>query len=63
METFRKMRLQEAEVFIPPHDPSTPEGEDTPRSAEERIYDFFTNQRCAECRGIDTMSSGSIYIS
>ena len=51
--------LKEAEVFIPPHDPCTLEGEDMSRSSEERIYDLFINQRYAECHGIDTLSSGS----
>ena len=43
MESFRRMGLQEAEVFIPPHDPCTFEGEDMSRLSEERIYDFFIN--------------------
>ena len=60
MESFRKMGFQEAEVFIPPHDLCNFESEDMSRSAEERIYDLFINQRYAECHGVDTMSNGSI---
>ena len=44
VESFRKMGLQEAKVFIPPHHPCTFEGEDMSRSSEERIHDFFINQ-------------------
>ena len=58
--SFRKMGLQEAEVFIPPHDPCTFEGEDMSLSSKDRIYELFINQRCAECHGIDTMSNGSM---
>ena len=60
MESFRKMGLQEAEVFIPPYDLCNFENEDMSRAAEERIYDLFINQKYAECHGIDTMSNGSI---
>ena len=60
VESFRRVGLQEAELFNPSHDLGTPESEDMSRSVEERIYDVFTNQRYAECHGIDTMSNGSI---
>ena len=43
MESFRRVGLQEAEVFNPSHDLRTPESEDMSRSAEERIYDLFIN--------------------
>ena len=44
------------------HSASRPlsESADMSRSAEERIYDLFVNQRYAECHSIDTMSDGSI---
>ena len=60
VESFRRVGRQEAEVFNPSHDLRTPESEDMTRSAEERINDFFINQRCAECHSIDTMSNDSI---
>ena len=60
MESFRRVGLQKAEVFNPSHDLCTPESGDMPRSAEERIYELFINQRYAECHGIDTMSNGSM---
>ena len=60
VESFRRVGLQEAEVFNPSHDLRTPASEDMSRSAEERIYGLFNNQRYAECHGIDTMSNGSI---
>ena len=44
MESFRKMGLQEVEVFIPPHYPCTLEGEDMSRSSKDRIYDLFIKQ-------------------
>ena len=44
MESFRKMCLQEAEVFIPPHDRCNFENEDMFRSTEDRIYDLFINR-------------------
>ena len=47
-------------MFIPPHDLCNFENDDMSRSAEERIYDLFINQRYAECHGIDTMSNGGI---
>ena len=47
-ESFRKMGLQEAEVFIPPHELCNFESEDMSRSAEARIYDLSINQRYAE---------------
>ena len=56
MESFRRMGLQEAEVFIL----CKFEGEDMSRSAEERINDLLINQRYAECHSIDTTSDGSI---
>ena len=56
MESFRKMGLQEAEMFIPPHYP----GEDMSRSSKDGIYDLFINQRYAECHSIDTISNGSM---
>ena len=60
MESFRRMGLQEAEVFIPPPDLFINENEDMSRSAEGRISDLFINQRYAECHGIDMMSNGSM---
>ena len=57
MESFRRMGLQVAEVFIASHDLCNFENEDMSRSAEGRIYDLFINQRYAECHGIDTMSN------
>ena len=60
MDCFRRMGLQEAEVFILSHDLCTPESEGMSRSAEDRIYDLFINHRNAECHGIDTMSEGSM---
>ena len=54
------MGLQEAEVFNPSHDLRTPKSEDMSRSAEERIYDLFINQKYVECHGIDTMLNESI---
>ena len=59
MGSFRKMDLQEAEVFIPPHDLCYFENDDMSRSAEEMIHDLFINQRYAECHSIDTMWNGS----
>ena len=59
MESFRRVGLQEAEVF-PPLDLCISDCEGLSRSAEDRIYDLFINQRCAECHGIDTMSDGSM---
>ena len=59
MESFRRMGLQEAEVFIPPHDVCNFESETMSRSIEGRMYDLFINQRYAECHGIDTMSNDS----
>ena len=55
MESFRKIGLQEAEVFIPP-DYSC----NISRSSKDRIYDLFINQRYAECHSIDTMSNDRI---
>ena len=60
MESFCRMGLQEAEVFIPPHDLCNFESEDMCRSTEGRIYDLFINQRYAECHGIDTISNDTI---
>ena len=60
MESFRRMGLQEADLFSPPHDLCASESEDMSRSAKRRIYDLFINQRCGECHSIDTMSNGSI---
>ena len=59
MESFRRMDIQEAQVFIPPHDLCNFESEDLSRSAEDRIYDLFINQRYAECHSIDTKSNCS----
>ena len=44
-ESFRTMGLQEAEVFIPPHDFCNLKFEDMSRSAKGRIYDLFINQK------------------
>ena len=41
---------------FPSHDHFTSESGDMPRSAEDRIYDLFIDERCAECHDIDTMS-------
>ena len=59
MESFRRMGFQEGRGV---HSASRPlsESADMSRSAEERIYDLFVNQRYAECHSIDTMSDGSI---
>ena len=40
--------------------PLSPESEDMSRSAEDRIYDLFMNQRYAECHDLDTLSDGSM---
>ena len=45
MKSFRRLGFQEAEVFTTPHDLCNSESEDMSRSAEERIYDLFINQR------------------
>ena len=47
-------------MFIPPLDLCSYDGEDMSLTAEGRMYDLFTNQRYAECHGIDTMSNGSM---
>ena len=57
MESFRKMAFRRPRCSC---HLCNFEIEDMPRSAEERIYDLFINQRYAECHGISTMSNGSI---
>ena len=59
MEGFRRVGIQEA-VFFPSYDLRAPEREDMSRSAEDRIYALFINQRNAECHDLDTISDGSM---
>ena len=60
VKSFRKWGLQESQMFIPPVDLCSRDGEGMSLMAEGRIYDLLINQRYAECHGIDAISNGSV---
>ena len=60
VESFRKWELPESQMFIPPLDLCSYDGEGVSLMAEGMNNDLFMNQRKTECHGIDTMSNGSI---